>query len=95
MISQTGKLEAAAAVVSMASKTPEDIWATPLGKNPFLVIHGTNDQVAPPENGELMKKEMGDLAELVSIEGVGYLIIINHGQETTGSFLYFLNSKFE
>ncbi len=37
------RFSAAAAVVGMASKTPESSWATPSEKNPFLVIQGTND----------------------------------------------------
>jgi len=89
------RFPAAAAVVGSASKTPESSWAKPSGKNPFLVIQGTNDQVAPPENGELLKKELGDLVELVSIEGAGHLMVINHAGETTEAILRFLQTKFD
>jgi pimeloyl-ACP methyl ester carboxylesterase len=88
------RFPAAAAVVGSASQTPESSWATPSGKNPFLVIQGTNDQVAPPENGELLKKELGDLVELVSIEGAGHLMVINHAGETTEAILRFLQTTF-
>lgn len=88
------RFPAAAAVVGMASKTPESSWATPSGENPFLVIQGTKDQVAPSENGELLKKELGELVALVSIEGGGHLMVINHAQETTEAILRFLQTKF-
>ncbi len=88
------RFPAAAAVVGMASKTPESSWATPSGENPFLVIQGTKDQVAPSENGELLKKELGDLVALVSIEGGGHLMVINHARETTEAILRFLQTKF-
>lgn len=85
----------AAAVVGSASKTPESSWAVPSGKNPFLIIQGTNDQIAPAENGELLKEELGDLAEVIPIEGAGHLMVINYAQETTEAVLHFINSKFK
>lgn len=91
---KASRYPAAAAVVGAASQTPQDSWSRPSGKNPFLIIQGTNDQIAPSENGELLKKELGDLADIVSIEGGGHLMVINHAEETTEVILNFLRSKF-
>lgn len=92
---KASRYPAAAAVVGAASQTPEDSWSRPSGKNPFLIVQGTNDQIAPSENGELLKDELGDLAEVVSIQGGGHLMVINYARETTQAMLNFLNSRFK
>lgn len=89
------RFPAAAAVVGIASQTPDDSWARPSGRNPMLVVQGTADQVAPRENGEILKQELGDLVDLVDIPGGGHLMVINHASETTAAILSFLDSTFE
>lgn len=92
---KASRFPAAAAVVSNASNTPESSWAIPSGQNPFLVIQGTKDQVAPAENAALLKKELGDLVQVVSIKEGGHLMVINHAEETTQAILDFLDARFK
>jgi hypothetical protein len=42
-----------------AESTPLKDWWAPPGKSKYLVLQGANDQAAPPENGELLKEELG------------------------------------
>jgi hypothetical protein len=47
--------------------TPLKDWWAPPGEARYLVVQGANDQAAPPENGILLKKELGDRATLKEI----------------------------
>ena len=40
-----------------------------------LIIQGLQDIVAPPENGHMMKKELGDRVELIDIDGAGHALL--------------------
>ena len=53
--------------------TPLDEWWAPPGTTPYLVIQGLADRAAPPENGRLLKAELGERATLVELPGVGHL----------------------
>lgn len=52
-----------------------DWWAPP-GKSRYLILQGSLDQAAPAENGMLLKQDLGDRAELETIEGAGHLMLI-------------------
>jgi hypothetical protein len=43
---------------AMENTPLNDGWAPP-GEMKYLVVQGTNDQIAPPENGKLLKEELG------------------------------------
>ena len=66
-----------------------DWWAPP-GKTYFLVLQGTEDQIAPPENGELLKRELGARVTLVPIPGAGHLMFLEEPQKTATAVLSFL-----
>lgn len=83
----------AAGIQSLAMKsTLVSDWSAPKGNAPMLVLQGSNDQVAPPANGELLKKQFPDRVTLVSIEGAGHMIVIERAQETTKAIIDFLSS---
>ena len=50
-----------------AEATPLETWWAPPGKTKYLIVQGAEDQIAPPENGEILKKELGDRATLVNV----------------------------
>jgi pimeloyl-ACP methyl ester carboxylesterase len=51
-------------------------WWAPAGQVPFLILQGANDQAAPPENGQMLKADLGDRATLVNIPGAGHLMVV-------------------
>ena len=51
-------------------------WWPPPGKVPFLILQGANDQAAPPQNGQMLKADLGDRATLVNIPGAGHLMVV-------------------
>jgi pimeloyl-ACP methyl ester carboxylesterase len=42
---------------------------------PILVIQGLQDQIAPPENGRILKAEAPDRVELVELDGAGHALL--------------------
>ena len=55
--------------VAAAEATPVEGWWNAGSSIPLLVIQGLQDTVAPPENGHMMKAEMGDRVVLIEIDG--------------------------
>jgi pimeloyl-ACP methyl ester carboxylesterase len=69
----------------------EDWWA-PAGRARFLVLQGLNDLIAPPENGRLLKQELGDRATLVEFSGVGHMVPLEEPEKTATAILSFLKT---
>lgn len=62
--------------------TPQEEWA-PLAEGvPALIVQGTDDQSAPPANGEQLLASAADRASLSSIDGAGHLFPVTHPGET-------------
>jgi pimeloyl-ACP methyl ester carboxylesterase len=53
------------------NNTPLKDWWAPPGRMKYLILQGTDDQIALPENGELLKEELGARATLVRSPGQG------------------------
>jgi pimeloyl-ACP methyl ester carboxylesterase len=64
------------------NNTPLKDWWAPPGKVRYLVVQGTDDQIAPPENGELLKQELGARVTLVSLPGAGHLFLVTDAKKT-------------
>jgi len=81
-----------AGIEGMAMKNTllKDWWAPP-GKMKYLVVQGTNDQIAPPKNGELLKQEMGARVKLVAFPGAGHLFLVTRPKETATAVVSFLH----
>jgi pimeloyl-ACP methyl ester carboxylesterase len=63
-------------------------WAPP-GAMKYLVVQGTNDQIAPPENGKLLKEELEARVTLISFPGAGHLLIVTeHGKAARRSLIF-------
>ena len=60
---------AAAIETAAAESTPLDAWWAPPGETKYLILQGAEDQIAPPENGVQLQKELGDRATLVNVPG--------------------------
>jgi pimeloyl-ACP methyl ester carboxylesterase len=70
--------------------TPLDEWWAPPGNMKYLVVQGSHDQIAPPENGELLKREMGARVTLVTFAGAGHLFIVTEAGKAAAAVVSFL-----
>jgi pimeloyl-ACP methyl ester carboxylesterase len=70
--------------------TPLKDWWAPPGKMKYLVLQGSEDQIAPPENGELLKQELGARVTLVSFPGAGHLFVATEPGKTAAAVVSFL-----
>ena len=56
----------------------------------MLIVQGLDDKTAPPENGELMKKEFDQRITLVNLADAGHLMGLEKPVETTLAITDFL-----
>ena len=84
--------EAGAIQFRAAATADLDDWWAPAGKIRYLALQGSHDQAAPPENGVLLRKDLGDRVTLVSLKGAGHLMLVTRPQETTREIVAFLES---
>jgi pimeloyl-ACP methyl ester carboxylesterase len=81
----------AAGIQGIAMKvTPVDTWWAPPGQQKYLIVQGTDDQAAPPENGQLLKQQLGERATIVSILGAGHLMAITQPKKVASAMVSFL-----
>jgi pimeloyl-ACP methyl ester carboxylesterase len=71
--------------------TPLKDWWAPPGKMKYLILQGTSDQIAPPENAVLLKQELGERATLVSFPGAGHLFIVTEPNKVAAAVVSFLH----
>jgi len=82
---QAGPIQRAAGMSTNLS----DWWAPP-GQVPFLILQGENDQAAPPQNGELLKVDLGDRATLVNIPNAGHLMVVTKPDVVSNEIVQFI-----
>ena len=82
--------KASAIQYAAAGTAKLDDWWAPSGKANFLVLQGTKDQAAPPENGDLLKKDLGDRVTLVSFPGAGHLMLVTEPEKVAKAVVKFL-----
>jgi pimeloyl-ACP methyl ester carboxylesterase len=66
--------DASALQTAADQATPVDDWWT-AGTAPLLVIQGLSDPMAPPENGRLLKRALGDRVRLVELERASHALL--------------------
>jgi pimeloyl-ACP methyl ester carboxylesterase len=77
-------------LVSSPASTPLKTWWAPPGKTKYLILQGAADQIAPPETGELLKKELGDRATLVNVAGAAHLLPLEQRDATAAHVITFI-----
>jgi pimeloyl-ACP methyl ester carboxylesterase len=82
--------QAAGIEYQAAESTPLKDWWAPPGKTKYLVLQGTKDQAAPPENGELLKQELGARVTLVPFPGAGHLMLMTEPKKASDAIVAFL-----
>jgi pimeloyl-ACP methyl ester carboxylesterase len=80
-----GPIEAAA-----AEATPLAAWWAPPGKTKYLILQGADDQIAPPENGVQLQKELGARATLVNVPGAAHLLPLEQPEKTASHMITFI-----
>jgi pimeloyl-ACP methyl ester carboxylesterase len=70
--------------------TPLKDWWAPPGTTKYLVLQGTDDQASPPENGELLKQELGVRVTLVPFPGAGHLMLVTEPKKAADAIVAFL-----
>lgn len=73
-----------------AEATPLKAWWAPPGKTKYLILQGANDQIAPPENGVELQRELGDRATLVNVPGAAHLLPLEQPDIAAKHILSFL-----
>jgi pimeloyl-ACP methyl ester carboxylesterase len=76
--------------LAAAAATDTASWWT-AGTAPVLIVQGADDVSAPPENGALLKQEIGDRARLVDLPGVGHSVPIEDPDGVAVVILEFLS----
>jgi pimeloyl-ACP methyl ester carboxylesterase len=75
--------------VAAAEATPVEEWWNAGSSIPLLVIQGLQDTVAPPENGLMMKAEMGDRVVLIDIDGAGHAMLPEQPEKIAEAIVVF------
>jgi pimeloyl-ACP methyl ester carboxylesterase len=72
--------------------TPLNEWWAPPGHSKYLVVQGTEDQIAPPNNGQLLKEELGARVTLIAFPGASHMLILTETQKAVDAVVSFLRS---
>jgi pimeloyl-ACP methyl ester carboxylesterase len=84
---------AAETIRAAAESTPLKVWWAPPGKTKYLILQGAEDQIAPPENGELLKQELGDRATLVNVPGAAHLLPLEQPEIAASHMITFIRQQ--
>jgi len=83
-------LGAAAIEKAAAEATPLEAWWAPPGQTKYLILQGADDQIAPPENGVELQKELGERATLVNVPGAAHLLPLEQPETTASHMIGFI-----
>jgi pimeloyl-ACP methyl ester carboxylesterase len=73
-----------------AEATPLKVWWAPPGQTKYLILQGADDQIAPPENGVALQKELGARATLVNVPGAAHLLPLEQPETTASHVIGFI-----
>ena len=73
-----------------ARATPLTEWWAPPGDTRYLILQGAEDQIAPPANGEDLRRELGSRATLVNVPGAGHLMPIERPEVAAAEIIAFI-----
>ncbi|HEV8004103.1 MAG TPA: alpha/beta hydrolase [Planctomycetaceae bacterium] len=84
--------DAAAGAIEFAAAeaTPLKDWWAPPGQTKYLILQGADDQIAPPENGLILQKELGDRATLVNVPRAAHLLPLEQPESAAAHMIRFM-----
>jgi pimeloyl-ACP methyl ester carboxylesterase len=77
--------------LAAADATPIEDWWT-AGTAEIVIIQGLLDVAAPPENGRLLKAQIGSRARLIELAGIGHALPVEAPDEVAAVIIRELNS---
>ncbi|MDU8884546.1 alpha/beta hydrolase [Yeosuana sp. MJ-SS3] len=80
------------AQIGAIQSTPTEEWWL-AGNSPVLIIQGLDDVVAIPENGRILKKQLGDRAELVEIADAGHFLHLEQPKQVLESIIDYIKKN--
>lgn len=80
------------AYLAAAAATDVADWWT-AGRAKVLIVQGLCDVSAPPDNGRLLKEEIGDRATLVELEGIGHAVPVEDPVAVATPVIAFLRTR--
>jgi pimeloyl-ACP methyl ester carboxylesterase len=72
--------------------TPTDVWWTS-GHAPLLVVQGRQDRIAPPQNAEMLKADVGARAEVHYIDGAGHALLPEQPEKLAAILIDYLKRR--
>jgi pimeloyl-ACP methyl ester carboxylesterase len=81
---------AAAIERAAAEATPLQAWWAPPGPTAYLILQGADDQIAPPENGVELQKQLGERATLVNVPGAAHLLPLEQPETAASHMVGFI-----
>jgi pimeloyl-ACP methyl ester carboxylesterase len=76
--------------LAAAAATPVEDWWT-AGAAEIVIIQGLLDVSAPPENGRLLKAQIGSRARLIELAGIGHALPVEAPDEVAAVIIRELN----
>jgi pimeloyl-ACP methyl ester carboxylesterase len=73
-----------------AEATPLKAWWAPPGQTKYLILQGADDQIAPPENGVILQKELGERATVVNVPGAAHLLPLEQPESAASHMVNFI-----
>jgi pimeloyl-ACP methyl ester carboxylesterase len=73
-----------------AESTPLTAWWAPPRQTKYLILQGAEDQIAPPENGIELKRELGDRATLVNVPGAAHFLPLEQPEIAASHLIDFI-----
>jgi pimeloyl-ACP methyl ester carboxylesterase len=83
----------AEAQIAATRATPVEGWWNAGSTTPLLVIQGLQDIVAPPENGRMMKAELGERVELLELDGAGHALLPEQPEKIADAIIAFARRR--
>ncbi len=80
------------AYLAAAAATEITDWWT-AGSAEVLIMQGLADVAAPPENGRLLKAEIGDRAQLIELPGIGHALPVEDAGAVADAILAYLTNE--
>ena len=76
--------------MAAARATPLKVWWAPAGDAKYLILQGTEGQIALPDNGVELAKELGPRATFVNVPGAAHLLPLEQPEKNASHRISFI-----
>lgn len=78
--------------MAAAKEVPLSAWWAPPGDTKYLIVQGAEDQIAPPENGVVLQKDLVGRATLITVAGAGHFLPLEQPETTAKHMVDFIKT---